>query len=338
MKEIAGESAFYHFWEPRFAPDFLPSYKKKENRPIPLDYSKADWVEENYRTQYKEPWYKSGKIQPRVPSFCDRILVHSAREVPSVLLPEEFSSSSDNYHALNDYLAFSDHSAVCAGFKFQTIFRAPVEPLERKFKLTLLSIFMGKSDVKLLPKAVWVTFPAPFEDGNDSPVAHVIERELLDSSVPKVGSLSFNWSSRGLYPSLRMIIKVVSETDVTGECSIPFRTEDFLVGKEVKISEVLTRNGVPILFSGGSKLMVEGTAKLSAVKPAAKTSSKSKVGTTSHGVIPLGMASRHEPITEPRMASTPLFQTAEESSSPTSALETSESDTAVRRPFRSELL
>jgi hypothetical protein len=36
-----------------------------------------------YRVQYREPWYKSGKLKPRVPAFCDRVLLHSMPDLAS---------------------------------------------------------------------------------------------------------------------------------------------------------------------------------------------------------------------------------------------------------------
>ena len=41
-----------------------------------------------YRTKYKEPFYKGGLIQDRIPSFCDRLLFHSLDSTVGQLTPE----------------------------------------------------------------------------------------------------------------------------------------------------------------------------------------------------------------------------------------------------------
>jgi hypothetical protein len=57
----------------------LSSYRPQARQPT-ADYSRASWVETEYRTHYKEPWYKGGSVQPRVPSWCDRVLYTVAPE------------------------------------------------------------------------------------------------------------------------------------------------------------------------------------------------------------------------------------------------------------------
>ena len=61
-----------------------------------------------YTTKYKEPFYKGGQIQDRVPSFCDRVLYHTMDE-SAELYPEpdvgvlncvERSYKKDKCHSL----------------------------------------------------------------------------------------------------------------------------------------------------------------------------------------------------------------------------------------------
>ena len=41
-----------------------------------------------YRTEFKEPFYKGGRIRTRIPGWCDRILIHSRRSMEEKLQPE----------------------------------------------------------------------------------------------------------------------------------------------------------------------------------------------------------------------------------------------------------
>ena len=95
--------AFCNFREAPIS--FWPTYKKFEDRPLPVDYfscgkkSKSNWVRDHYRVLYKEPWYKGvhkgirsffstpsngsahagpadGMVE-RIPAYCDRIVYHS---------------------------------------------------------------------------------------------------------------------------------------------------------------------------------------------------------------------------------------------------------------------
>eukprot|EP00660_Eupelagonema_oceanica_P009348 gene9348-8926_t len=69
--------AFVGFREPRPLPAFYPTYKRRPARRVPADRSAGGWVREVYHVQFKEPWYKGGHTRMRIPSFTDRILVHT---------------------------------------------------------------------------------------------------------------------------------------------------------------------------------------------------------------------------------------------------------------------
>lgn len=86
-QEKRAQLCFFGFREPGAFPDFFPTYKKMENRP-PLDYADSGWVKACYRTRYKEPFYKGGKVKERAPAYCDRILFHSLQDMAQDLLPE----------------------------------------------------------------------------------------------------------------------------------------------------------------------------------------------------------------------------------------------------------
>ena len=119
------ECAFKRFKEPVPRLDFYPTYKKKPNRQLDFDQnprhlstmsatsqqSSLSQLDKIYTTKYKEPFYKGGLIQDRVPSFCDRVLYHTMdrsvgdRELypepdAGVLNCVEFSYKKDDCHSL----------------------------------------------------------------------------------------------------------------------------------------------------------------------------------------------------------------------------------------------
>ncbi len=103
------------------APDFGPTYKKKEGR-LASDLVLPDWVDKIYRVQFKEPFYKGGRVKERVPGWCDRIQYRSKESVSGRLMPEVGGKDSqgrpfDNYRTCNHTLLFSDHSAVFSTFE-----------------------------------------------------------------------------------------------------------------------------------------------------------------------------------------------------------------------------
>ncbi len=95
-QEKRNQLVFFGFREPTPFPNFFPSYKKLENR-APVDYTNPSWVKSTYRTHYKEPFYKGGKLKERTPGFCDRVLYHSMADLVEDLLPESVSVDMNVY-------------------------------------------------------------------------------------------------------------------------------------------------------------------------------------------------------------------------------------------------
>ncbi|KAG2769836.1 hypothetical protein JG687_00013511 [Phytophthora cactorum] len=136
LKHVPGLKSFR---EPAKWPTFYPTYKKVACRSrLPLSGSTTGtgrdtrWAQHVYKTTYREPFYKGGRVRERVPGWCDRILYCSRAETPweNCLKVEQAvcSDSSrgrssfgpevvrDNYRALNDELRGSDHSPVSCTF------------------------------------------------------------------------------------------------------------------------------------------------------------------------------------------------------------------------------
>lgn len=122
------------FREPVKWPTFYPTYKKVPYRSrLPLSGSitgtgkSTRWTQHVYKTQYREPLYKGGRVRERVPGWCDRILFcsreaggYNGLEVEQVpwmdpSVPRD-PVMRDNYRALNDELRGSDHSPVTCTF------------------------------------------------------------------------------------------------------------------------------------------------------------------------------------------------------------------------------
>jgi hypothetical protein len=85
-------------------PRFFPTYKKVAGRGA-TNYRDPDWPSSVYITQYKEPFYKGGKVQERIPSWTDRIQYHSLADRSGELAPEPYDpddpdNSPHNYHAV----------------------------------------------------------------------------------------------------------------------------------------------------------------------------------------------------------------------------------------------
>ncbi|MES1910449.1 MAG: hypothetical protein MHM6MM_003041 [Cercozoa sp. M6MM] len=187
--------AFHNYWEPKRRPHFFPTYKKREDRGArePEDYLSHKWVDQVYRTRYKEPWYKSGgQVRLRMPSFTDRVLVHSRPTVSSIDLDE-----SHGYCALNDVLLGSDHTAVRAALSLSAEPAWPLPPqlMDSVLRVQLLEMkFVRLADDRARRKRVLATapvkkvrvvFPAPYQDcdiddGESTSVAHLWSASQLE--------------------------------------------------------------------------------------------------------------------------------------------------------------
>ncbi|POM60246.1 Phosphoinositide phosphatase [Phytophthora palmivora] len=138
LQDVPGLKAFR---EPSKWPTFYPTYKKVACRSrLPLSGSTTgtgrdtQWAQHVYKTTYREPFYKGGRIRERVPGWCDRILYCSRMEGPweNCFKVEQAACSDasrgissfspeavrDNYRALNDELRDSDHSPVSCTFQW----------------------------------------------------------------------------------------------------------------------------------------------------------------------------------------------------------------------------
>ena len=150
-KEIEGKHAYYGFDEPEKALDFHPSYKKKVPREK-SDYKTGEtWVAECYDINFKQQWYKGGKVKLRMPSWTDRVLYQSMScpgesSSASTLVPltdQDFMSMGQPlYKAENDVLLCSDHSPVHASFQLTAI-NQRLEPKEQRrfrYKVEILDV------------------------------------------------------------------------------------------------------------------------------------------------------------------------------------------------------
>lgn len=222
-KEMLNGTTFADFKEPRFAPDFIPTYKKKEARPVPTDWNDPKWADLMYRTLFKEAFYKGGKKVIRVPSFCDRIIYHSL-ESKSTLAPKALNlkgrqswarpslacketediwqagltadniisendfdektappagrfepqpiSLSDtsettphHYHAMNDILTTSDHTAIWGGFFLHSVVDKRLVVLRLTFlKAALYNVPDAGPPSVVRIKHVRLLFPGAYED------------------------------------------------------------------------------------------------------------------------------------------------------------------------------
>lgn len=105
LADKESEACFYEYEEPLMGPRFFPTYKKIAGRGR-VNYRDPDWPSAVYITQYKEPFYKGGRVQERVPSWTDRIQYHSLADRAGELMPEPFDpddpdNSPHNYHAVS---------------------------------------------------------------------------------------------------------------------------------------------------------------------------------------------------------------------------------------------
>jgi hypothetical protein len=128
------ETFFYEYEEPIMGPRFFPTYKKLPGRGQ-VNTNDPDWVRQVYVTAFREPFYKGGRVMERVPSWTDRIQYHSLPDKWGELLPEPLDpthpdTSIHNYHAVNDALDGSDHSAIFATFGLQICAEEVDEKLE----------------------------------------------------------------------------------------------------------------------------------------------------------------------------------------------------------------
>jgi len=195
-KDIKQEMAFAGFREPRPRSDFLPTYKKKPNRKVEmkkidngkLDLKDSSWLHDVYRTKYKEPMYKGGSLQDRIPSFTDRLLVYSMPTLsklrskaalkferdskPYLFQNHRDPNNADNYGCIYG-LTFSDHTPIYAGLRLflpHSSVRPPFEfegEIPMPYRLRLMNIQVHADDLsKVEIRSVRTLFPLHYENRN----------------------------------------------------------------------------------------------------------------------------------------------------------------------------
>eukprot|EP01084_Bolivina_argentea_P254663 428176_1 len=199
--------AFKGFEEPIPRLDFYPTYKKKPNRQLDFDQnpkelknmsassqqSSLSQLDKIYTTKYKEPFYKGGTVQDRIPSFCDRVLYHTLYSLPNYTLkPEldtgvlncvEFSYKKDkcnNYGCIPHHLMGSDHSAIYCGLILKSPMLFPCPPHELNDQGLPKSYQLKIEDIKIMRRSPYhknstysefpiktkILFPIPYEIEN----------------------------------------------------------------------------------------------------------------------------------------------------------------------------
>lgn len=234
--------AFPGFWEPGFKKDFFPTYKKKETRPL-LD-KKSDWVQETYRTRYKEPWYKSGKTKDRIPSYTDRVLVRSMRNSPAMLSPEHIDGV-DVYGSFNNDFTGSDHTAVYCGLEL-TRMDLCVDRLQLqcRWNVKILDLYIFNETSRFVPKSARLVFPLPFEDGNDFSLARLVTKDSLEAEMGP----ALRWQGPGDLPAFHIMFRVLDVGEFEGEVVCTLNVNDFIDSSVCEFEETLYCKGIPTAF------------------------------------------------------------------------------------------
>ena len=184
-RELRNHRVFYKFQEPFPRKDFYPTYKKKPDRRLdwarnPEDLKQASQsshetcmslLDQIYRTKYKEPFYKGGSVQDRIPSFCDRLLYRSLQSTSGQLMPEYDSAvlncwqdssfeNCHNYGFIPHNLMGSDHSAIVCGLNLTCPNNFPTPPNEfdengspLHFFIQITNILVVKGNYKFKKKS-----------------------------------------------------------------------------------------------------------------------------------------------------------------------------------------
>ena len=157
--------------------DFHPSYKKKVPR-AKSDYTTGEkWVTDCYDINFKQQWYKGGKVKLRMPSWTDRVLYTSlpahAGESASKLEP---ASNEDLlmigqplYAAENDVLLCSDHSPVHACFSMTALNQRLETPAQRRFRYRVEIVDVAIEHPAVAATAAPTPEPAAEPEGGEAP-------------------------------------------------------------------------------------------------------------------------------------------------------------------------
>lgn len=164
-----GNRFFYHFPFFFYLPPLIPVFLSP---PMTLDFFLGGYFILFFfclGILDKEPWYKRGQVQERLPSFTDRILVHSIKDMTGLLRPEVNLEEPDshNYGTFTSDLTGSDHSPIYCAFKLSLERSVPLRPSQMGVcyvaSLCLVRVLNGFSNDERVPKYIRVLFPAPFE-------------------------------------------------------------------------------------------------------------------------------------------------------------------------------
>jgi len=233
-KDIQG-MAFAGFREPRPRADFLPTYKKKPNRKVEikkfksgkLDVKDSSWLHDVYRTKYKEPMYKGGSLQDRIPSFTDRLLVYSMPTLSKLRRKAELKferdskpylfqnhrdpNNADNYGCIYG-LTFSDHTPIYAGLRLflpHLSVRPPFEfegEIPMPYRLRLMNIQVIPDETKQVDiRSVRTLFPLHYENRNTktSPSKKVDYSRLSSAEDDEKSELTLNEMLMSMAGNLR---------------------------------------------------------------------------------------------------------------------------------------
>jgi hypothetical protein len=89
---------FFNFVEPPMGDDHYPTYKKNEAHGPP-NRRDPSWASSVYHTSFREPMYKGGRVRPRIPGWCDRILYHSMADLRHLLVCASDVTDAAGEHA-----------------------------------------------------------------------------------------------------------------------------------------------------------------------------------------------------------------------------------------------
>ena len=203
MEKEAGTS-FWEYEEPLMAPRFFPTYKKLPGRGV-VDTRDPAWPSKVYCTHYKEPIYKGGSVQERVPSWTDRIQYHSLPDRWGELLPESLDAtrpeaSPHNYQAVNDALDTSDHAPVYATFSLQISTDEVSEGVDDAALSRFVEAHVSPNGGMAVPRASLgsTRVPAGIMADADFAALHPSLRPLI--VVLRIGSIVLDYGGVGMVP------------------------------------------------------------------------------------------------------------------------------------------
>ena len=234
----------------RMVDTFFPTYKKYTHRPRVSDYSDPSWLAATYKIAHKEPFYKGGAINDRVPGWCDRVLWYpnDSHSVLEPLMASEFATDDQfslqvrgpdgagpivahEYRAMNDgpVMSVSDHSPVYAGFRLLSHRSAGSVPATTGVREPLagfvyITISLGKLAVRCPGggdydwlghvRDTHVVFPAPYEDcgAGDTGLAATGGVGSVSKTRASMAARSHSESSAMLPPALSASLRQRAES------------------------------------------------------------------------------------------------------------------------------